>query len=47
MVYGIDNSAIQKNIAAAVSLAGERRLPQDLEAKKKENQDSTKWNGCC
>lgn len=31
---------IQKNIAAAVSLAGERRMPQDLEAKKKENQDS-------
>eukprot|EP00944_MAST-04C_sp_MAST-4C-sp1_P003279 g3279.t1 len=31
---------IHKNIAAAVSLAGERRMPQDLEAKKKENQDS-------
>ena len=27
--------SIQKNIAAAVSLAGERRMPQDLEAKKK------------
>ena len=32
--------SIQKNIAAAVSLAGERRMPQELEAKKKENQDS-------